>query len=203
MMGGMDRGHTIAGVPCASAVPSGWDMVVPPAPQGAGTVRTGSGCVSQAGTGDGRVSAAAAPWGSAPSPCHRRPLASPHQHPHSPWPLMDPKEPSQILKQGPFLDGDSPSQPMFFPCTVLHQPGNPQESLTCRAKELLPYTSIPRRVGKTENDTQGCQAVTPTAQPGTPSTDLALSSPSCSSLPFPVTAEPQKLRREGRGQAGS
>lgn len=38
------------------------------------------------------------------------------------------------------------SKPMFFPCAVLHQPGNPQENRTSRAKELLPYTSSPHSV---------------------------------------------------------
>lgn len=57
--------------------------------QGAGTVRTGTGCVPRlwqprAGTGDGCVSAPAALWGSALSACHGRPLALFHQHPHSP-----------------------------------------------------------------------------------------------------------------------
>lgn len=135
-----------------------------------------------------------------PEALHLLPAMGDHQHhstgTHTPYrvPLDGPKGTKPDFKARPlFWMGTTPSRstlgskPMFFPCTVLHQPGNPQENRACRAKELFPYTSpphsVPRKAGRTDNDTQGCQATAPKPQAESHSTDLSLSGPSCPRSP--------------------
>lgn len=163
-------GHTRAGVPCASpGTDRGLCCTSSLGHGGAAGSSQGAGCVPQAltapswdrgaGAGDGRVSAPAAPGGSAPPSCHRTPPASLHRHPHSPSPppqgvpLDGPKARPLFGWGQPLPRSALGSKPMFFPCAVLHQPGNPQENRTSRAKELLPYTSsphsVPGKVGRT------------------------------------------------------
>lgn len=185
--GGVDRGHTIAGVPCASAVPPGWDMVVPPAPH---RVLAQSGQVLDVSPRLGQVMAVSL-LQLLPGALHLLPATGDHWHhstsTHTPHLPDGPKRTKPDFKARPLFGWGRPfpgSKPMFFPCTVLHQAGNPQESLTCRAKELLPYTSIPRRVGGTESDTQGCQAVTPTPSPGPPALTWHCPAPPAARCPF-------------------
>lgn len=223
---GMDRGHTTAGVPsgslgtdpglcCTSCLGHGGATG---SSQGAGTVRTGAGCVPQAGTGLLGQAMAVSLLQLLPGALHLLPATGDHwphsTSSHTPHPPNRPKRTKPDFKARPLVGqgqslprSTSGSRPMFFPCTVLHQPGNPQENRTCRAKELFPYASpprsIPRKAGRRDSDTQGCRATAPTPQAGGHGTDLSLSSPTCRSLAFPCHCRATgKLGREGRGDAG-